>query len=121
MGRPLNKRFFGDPASPGSQLEVEAWIPGAMGPSSPFAWIVEQNSNTTYTLDDGSFTGRCKLQADAITGPGQMRIVVSPFPSGTEYARILNAHQVKTFEGNVYSWQAAFAADEFDEADLNFS
>lgn len=121
MGRPLNDRFFGDPSSPGSQLEVEAWIPGAGSAASPLAWIVKQNSNTTYTVTDGADVGRCKLQADPVTGPGQMRIVVSPFTGGTEYVRILNAHLVKTFEGNVYSWDAVTAADSFDEADLDFS
>lgn len=121
MGRPLNKKFFGDPAGVGNQLEVEAWIPGAGATASPFAWIVEQHTNTTYTVTDGSDTGRCKLQADAVAGPGQMRIAVSPFVGGTEYARILNAHQVKTFEGNVYAWSELSNADSFKEADLDFS
>ena len=119
MGRPLRDEFFGDPSSPGAQLNVEAWIPGGVGAVS--AWIVKQNSNTTYTVTDGTDIGRCKLQSDTITSAGQMRIEVSPAPGGTEYARILNAHQVKTFNGNVYSWDVIIAAVEDDEADLNFS
>jgi len=121
MGKTVNKKFFGDPSDAGNQLEVEAWIPGAGAAASPFAWIVKQNTNTTYTITDGVDTGRCKLQATAATGPGQMRVAVSPFTGGTEYARILNAHQVKTFEGNVFAWSELSNADSFDEADLDFS
>lgn len=114
MGRPLNKKFFGDPASPGNQLRVEAWIPGGSG--SVTAWIVKQHTNNTYTVSDGSDTGRCKLQEAGISAAGQMRLPVTPFGGATEYGRILNAHQVKTWEGNVYSW-SELSADEVGEAD----
>lgn len=77
MGRPLDDKFFGDPSDSGNQLSVEAWIPG--GGSAVTAWIIKQNSNTTYTVTDGTDTGRCKLQAEPITGAGQMRIAVMPF------------------------------------------
>jgi len=118
MGRPLNKKWFGDPAGPGNQLNVVAFIPGGAGAVA--AWIVKQHSNTTYTVTDGGDTGRCKLQATVPTAAGEARIEVSPFIGGTEYVRILNAHQVKTFEGNVYSW-SELAADAASEADLDLS
>jgi len=200
MGRPLNKRFFGDPAMPGSQLKVEAWIPGGTGVVT--GWILKQNSNTTYTVTDGTDTGRIKLQANPPTAEGEGRILVVPYdgvpnvtatgtavittgevtgvnitnggsgysvaptvtitgdgttaptatatisggvvtgvtvnPDGSsdftvasvtfsapavggtkEYARILNAHQVKTFSGNVYSWDTVLASKS-GTADLDF-
>jgi hypothetical protein len=119
MGRPLNKRHFGNPANDGNQLEVEAWIPGGSGMVT--AWVVAQKSNTTYIVTDGTDTGRCRLQSDAITGAGQMRIVVSPFGGGTEYTKILNTHIVKTYEGNMYRWYRNRAAAAAGEADLDFS
>lgn len=201
MGRPLNKKWFGNPTGPGSQINVEAFIPGGSGVVT--AWIVNQKSNTTYTITDGTHTGRCKLQAAALTAAGQCRISVTPFdgvpnvtalgtislaetetidtvdvtitnggsgysvaptvtidgdgdvdPTATatltdgvvtsvtvsggsanhtsatitfsapavggtvEYIRILNAHQVKTFEGNVYSW-SKLAANAGGEANID--
>jgi hypothetical protein len=202
MGRPLNKKFFGNPSSPGSQLQVEAWIPGGGGVVT--AWIVKQNTNTTYTVTDGSDTGRCKLQAEVPAAEGEMRIAVTPYdgvadvtatgtatvdtgvvtavvvvdggsgysvaptvtiagdgttpPTATatisggvvtgvvvngdgtsdfttatvtfsapaaggavEYVRILNAHQVKTFEENVYSWSDVGPASAAGEATLTLA
>ena len=119
MGRPLNKKFFGDPSGAGQQINVTAWIPGGGGAVS--AWIVKQNSNTTYTVTDGTDTGRCKLQEATPTAAGQMQIEVSPAVGGTEYVKILNAHQVKTFEGNVYKWDALVAASAYNEADVDLS
>ena len=44
-----------------------------------------------------------------------------PAPIGDiEYAKLLNAHQVKTFEGNVYSWSQVLA-DDATEADLDLA
>ena len=60
MGRPLNKKLFGDPSAPGNQFNVEAWIPGGSGAVS--AWILRQHTNTTYLVTDGGDTGRCRLQ-----------------------------------------------------------
>jgi len=98
MGRPLNRRFFGDPSSIGNQLNVEAWIPGGVGVVS--AWIDNQKSNTTYTVTDGTDTGRCKLQQESITGPGQMRIEVMPFgfDAATGTATMLAVSEASTDE-----------------------
>ena len=124
MGRPLNKKFFTDAATapgsaPGSQIQnVNAYIPGA-GSAVTDAWIVKQHSNTTYTVTDGTDTGRCKLtNKSAEWASGEMSIEVSPYAGGTEYVKILNAHQVKTFEGNVYKWSDLAAAAD-NEADID--
>jgi hypothetical protein len=121
MGRPLNSRFFGNFADSGLQLQVEAWVPGA-GSSTTNAYVVRQRTNLVYEVTDGSNTGECTLQPDAITAEGQMRVSVSPFGGGTEYVRILNAHDVKTWAGNTYQWTPADeAAAESGEADVNLS
>lgn len=119
MGRPLNSNFFGNFSDPGLQLKVEAWIPGA-GSSTSNAYVVRQRSNTTYEVSDGTNTGECKLQQDPVNNSGEMRISVNPFGGGTEYVRILNAHDVKTFDGNTYQWTPADEApDNAKEADVS--
>lgn len=77
MGRPLNKKLFGDPTTLGNQFNIEAWIPGGSGSVS--AWILRQHTNNTYLVTDGSDTGRCRLQEGVLTGQGQMRMTAMPF------------------------------------------
>lgn len=121
MGRPLNSQFFGNFADPGLQLQVTAWIPGT-GSSTSNAYIVRQRSNLVYEVTDGTNTGECKLQQDPVAAEGQMRVSVTPFGGGTEYVRILNAHDVKTWAGNTYQWTPADQpAAEAGEADVNLS
>lgn len=77
MGRPLNKKLFGDPTSLGNQFNIEAWIPDGSGGVS--AWILRQHTNNTYLVTDGSDTGRCRLQEGTLTAAGQMRMTAMPF------------------------------------------
>mgnify|MGYP006424687055 CR=1 FL=1 len=119
MGRPLNDRFFGDFSNPGLQLKVEAWVPGSSSKSTN-AYIVRQRTNTKYEVSDNNNTGICKLQENSITNEGEMRISVNPFNGGTEYVRTLNAHDVKTYSNNTYSWTPTNeTADEEGEANIS--
>ena len=55
MGRPLNKKFFGDPAGGGYQVACNAYLTQA-GASAP-CYIVEQRSNTRYRVAEVTPTG----------------------------------------------------------------
>lgn len=80
MGRPVNKKFFGNPASPGYQIEVSAWFAGE-GAAEP-AYIVSQRSNSVYVVASvagpGTRTGSLRLVEGAPGAAGQMRVVVTP-------------------------------------------
>ena len=56
---------------------------------------------------------------------GEMQVVVEIDGEADESARIINAHHVKTFEGNTYTWPdtggAGGSRGDFDEADLQSS
>lgn len=106
MGRPLNNKFFGNPVGTGQQIGLSsAWIPGASGTTAG-AWIVQQKGVRKYIITDGTDTGLVELVdgSDPITEEGKAYIAVSVFGGGTEYAKQINAHTVKTFDGNVYRW-----------------
>lgn len=59
MGRPLNKRFFGDPAGAGEQVACNAWFGGA----SAASFIIEQRSNSLYRVGDLATTASNALTA----------------------------------------------------------
>lgn len=102
MGRPLNKRYFGDPSNPGPQFQVLADLGSGIAP----VYIVRQRSSYRFEVTDGVTTKVCKLVDGMPSAPGEMAIVVSTV-SGTEYARVVHAHRVKTFQGNDYPWMFA--------------
>ena len=67
--------------------------------------LVANAADTTMTLTPSSGdTAVLKLVNSATPAAGEMSIAVSPVTGGTEYARIINAHLVKTFAGNTYAW-----------------
>lgn len=91
--------------------------------------LVTNALDTTATLTPSTGdTAVLKLVNSATPAAGEMSIAVSPVTGGTEYARIINAHQVKTFSDNTYAWPDLAAGNfrgpdgdtgpQFEEADL---
>jgi hypothetical protein len=76
MGRPTNRKFFGDPASAGYQIAVSAWFTGGVGPVA--AWIESQRSNKVYVVTNGVLTQSLRLVQGAPLAAGQMQVVVQP-------------------------------------------
>ena len=77
MGRPLNKKFFGDPADAGYQVACNAYVSA----SSKASYIIEQKSNTKYRVTDVATetdTGICKLVDATPSAIGEMQVVVTP-------------------------------------------
>lgn len=119
MGRPLNDKFFGDPEAPGKQIQIQVWLVDGEGDGKGLTngFIVSQTANSFFIVDNSFFVGEIKLQSSTPNAVGEGRIQVSPFGGGTEWARVVQAHNVKTFEGNIYNWSTE-AADAVGEADL---
>ena len=123
MGRPLRKQNFGNTGDAGPQLLVRADI----GAGEEDCWIEDQPGSRTYSVASvaggatPTRTGRVKLQAGAITGVGQARLVVSPFGGGTKYAKTLLQHTVKTWDDNTYIWKLGVAAAVAGEATVAFA
>lgn len=100
MGRPLNKKLFGNPTTvSGNQIIVSADLGSGKVP----AWIVEQVATSQFILTDGTNELRCVL-VENITQPGEAVITVTLSGGLTEKARVVQAHRVKTFEGSNLAW-----------------
>lgn len=119
MGRPLNKRYFGNPEErEGKQIKLsEAWIPGASAVTED-AWIDRQRGMGFYATD-GTYRGMVRLVAGgAPLKKGEARIEVTPFGGGaTEHAKRISGRKVLTHEGKFYKWSKKGAAAK-GEADL---
>lgn len=121
MGRPLKKKHFHDPANPGKQfMFTSAWIPGTDGPVTT-AYIVQQKGTGKFIATDGTNTGLVALVDEEPTKAGEATIQVTPFGGGTEWARQINAHQVKCFGVKVFRWSATNGAVKAGDADLPMS
>ena len=81
MGRPLNKRNFGDTSGSGQQISVTADV----GAGSGAGFIVKQKGSKRFLVDRGGTEGICKLVTGA-PASGEMRITLADSASGTYYA-----------------------------------
>lgn len=99
MGRPISKKYFGNPASPGNQLLVQA----NLGFGVVSAWIKKQLGTRKFLVTDGTNSKICYL-VDNITGPGQATINVVKSSGPNERVRTLQSKRVKTWNNNDYVW-----------------
>lgn len=126
MGRPLNKKYLGNPNDkPGRQVLItDAWIPGApQAATKNSVYIVKQISKVRFVVSDGTHTGIINLQQEPVTAEGQGRITVNPCvgfvdypvtvdsgipstmtPAAEEHVFQLNNRTLKTLEGNNFRW-----------------
>lgn len=111
MGRPLNKKFFSGLMQSGFQIGCTAHFTGEVGEEA--AYIVEQVSNRKYRVESEAGPGTRSEILTMVADPGTlaegtMAVLVTPDASsgtdGPEYAKIIKAHQVVTWEGNRYAW-----------------
>ena len=64
MGRPINKRFFGEPTAGGNEIKVRY---RATGEAEANGWIVKQLGSKKFRCYDGTNTMDCTL-ADKAQG-----------------------------------------------------
>lgn len=74
MGRPLNKRNFGQPTAEGNEIKVRF----NAGAGEVEGWIIKQRSSRKFRVTDGTTEAECKLVDAAVgaTAPGEMTISV---------------------------------------------
>ena len=115
MGRPLNKRYFGEPTAGGNEIKVQFHN----GTSSVPGWIVKQLGSKKFRCTDGSATQDCVL-TDAAAGSltaGQMSITVDDGGTARQVTKIA-AHMVTMDNGSRINWDftGAGATVEVEEA-----
>ena len=78
MGRPLNKRNFGDTGGSGQQIQVTADVGGGSGAG----FIVKQKGSKRFLVDRSGTEGICKLVTGAPSS-GEMQISLADSAGGT--------------------------------------
>lgn len=118
MGRPLNKKFFGDPEKGGLQMVLSyVWLDDSTEAETGF-WIVRQLGTGRYQVTNGDRTGAVRLVDHTPAVAGEGSILVYPFGSDEpEFARKIHNRSVVTWSNNTYKWSVD-AADEDGQANF---
>ena len=104
MGRPINKRYFGDPAD-ATNITVRAYVDGGIDEQ---AYIVNQKGTNKFTVSNnaGDATAVCRLAnvATASIAAGQM--VLEAFNTAGERVTVkkLFNRTAVDFNNNRYTW-----------------
>ena len=120
MGRPINKRYIGDYAQAGQQIQMSAYIPGDSG--YYYAYINAQKGTRRYkaTKFNGSYTGLVEL----VDGPegsinvGQAHVQVYPYEGGTKWAKTIRDRTVTCWDGSTYEWVDSNTTPQAGQAQL---
>jgi hypothetical protein len=120
MGRPLQKKFFGNPDGTGKQLVLSyVWLAGSTEAEEGF-YVIRQVGTGRYQVTNGDKVGVVKLTDALPTMAGEGVIIIKPYGAAqVEYARKIQNRSVTTFDGNTYKWSSAAATEE-GQADLPF-
>jgi len=103
MGRPLNKRYFGDPATDGDQFAVQFHN----GTAVVAGWIDSQKGSKRFRCTDGTATAVCTL-VETATNEGEMTLTlqdVGETPAVGIVTKITGRRATLT-DGSVVSWGA---------------
>ena len=130
MGRPINKRFFGEPTAGGNEIKVRY---RATGQAEANGWIVKQLGSKKFRCYDGTNTMDCTLvdKSQGTLEVGDMTITVKDdggtarqvtkiagrkvtLDSGTSIAWSFDAYNAAT---GVVEMGEAGTADDFTGAD----
>lgn len=109
MGRPISKKFIGDPAKIGHQLVVSyVWLADSTAPEEGF-FITRQSGTRRYHVANAEGRKGIIQLVDAMpTQAGEGVIMVLPTAGGPEeYARTIYNLTVKTYDDNRYNWNIA--------------
>lgn len=98
MGKPINKKWFGDQDKPGNQIQVTAKLPGEPVGAGK---IISQDNAYTYTVDVNGVTGRVKLVNTLTPGnlvDGEAFLEVTPFGKVSLAAYKLQQYSVSVYD-----------------------
>jgi hypothetical protein len=115
MGRPLNKRYFGEPTAAGNEIKVQFHN----GTGSVNGWIVKQTGSKRFVVTDGTTTKTCYLvdKASAAVAAGEMTITVLDGATPRQVTKIAG-RKVTMDNGSQINWDftGAGATVEMEEA-----
>ena len=120
MGRPIKPVKIGNTGDAGEQIVVKGIAVQSEGIEDLF--IVKQLNDSRFRCVDvatGNITKDIQLQEATPTVEGEGRIEVFVFGGGTEHAKAIQQHLVKTFEGNIFKYDVDIAAATNGEADID--
>jgi hypothetical protein len=105
MGRPVNKRYFGNPNPDGTQLRVEADTGNG---DSQLAYILAQKGTNQFRVTDGTTALECRLvdKASGVLAVGEMVIngLTSDTSTRVTIKKLFN-RTATDFAGNRYTWE----------------
>ena len=101
MGRPLNKRYFGEPTAGGDEIKVQFYN----GTASVPGWIVKQKGSKRFVCTDGTNTETCTLVDKAATAiaAGEMSITVDDNGTARQVTKI-SGRKVTMDNGVMQPW-----------------
>lgn len=111
MGRPLNKRFFGEPTAGGNEIKVRF---RATGEAEANGWIVKQLGSKKFRCTDGTNTEDCTL-ADVSQGAlavGDMTITVKDDGGTARQVTKIAGRKVTLDTGASIAWNFTDATDD---------
>jgi len=115
MGRPLNKRYFGEPTAGGNEIKVQFHN----GTASVNGWIVKQKGSKKFLCSDGTVEATCVLvdKASGAVAAGEMTITVLDGATPRQVTKIA-AHKVTMDNGLTINWDftGTGATVEMEEA-----
>jgi hypothetical protein len=105
MGRPVNKRYFGDPAD-GTNITVRAYIDGGIEEQ---AFIVNQKGTNKFTVEEntGGETAICRLVNKATASIAAGEMVLEGFNTDGQRVvvqKLFNRTAVD-WDNNRYTWE----------------
>lgn len=102
MGRPLNKRYFGQPTEGGDEIKVQFHN----GTGSVNGWIVKQTGSKRFVVTDGSATKTCYLvdKTSASVAAGEMTISAKLDSGTVVQVTKIAGRKMTADDGSVYPW-----------------
>ena len=111
MGRPINKRFFGEPTADGNEIKVRF---RATGETEANGWIVKQLGSKKFRCTDGTNTEDCTLadKAQGTLAAGDMTITVKDDGGTARQVTKIAGRKVTLDSGTSIAWTFDNATDD---------
>ena len=111
MGRPLNKRYFGEPTAGGNEIKVRY---RATGQAEANGWIVKQLGSKKFRCYDGTNTMDCTLvdKSQGTLAVGEMTITVKDDGGTARQVTKIAGRKVTLDTGASIAWNFSDATDD---------
>ena len=111
MGRPINKRFFGEPTADGNEIKVRF---RATGETEANGWITKQLGSKKFRCYDGTNTMDCYLvdKAQGTLAVGDMTITVKDDGGTARQVTKISGRMVTLDSGYKIAWNFTDATDD---------